>query len=63
MMSENKKEIRLGNIFNATGGNHAGMVYDKFALAPTLNAMQGGYKFAAKNSHTCVWDESHFSLT
>ena len=43
-MTNDRKEIRIGNIFNATGGNHAGMVYDKFALAPTLNAMQGGYR-------------------
>ena len=42
--TKRERERRLGNIFNATGGNHAGMVYDKFALAPTLNAMQGGYR-------------------
>jgi len=35
-------EVRIGNIFGATGGNHAGMVYDKNGLSPTLNAMQGG---------------------
>jgi hypothetical protein len=25
--------------------------------------IRGGYKFAAKNPHACVWDESRFSLT
>ena len=41
-MSEANKEIRLGNIFGATGGNHAGMVYDKYGVSPTLNSMGGG---------------------
>lgn len=36
------KEVRIGNIFGATGGNHAGMVYDKNGLSPTLNTMGGG---------------------
>ena len=35
------KEIRIGNIFGATGGNHAGMVYNQRGLSPTLNAMRG----------------------
>lgn len=43
-MSEANKEVRIGNIFGATGGNHAGMVYDKDGLGPTLNAMLGGYR-------------------
>ena len=30
------EEIRLGNIFGATGGNYAGMVYSRFGLSPTL---------------------------
>ena len=42
-MSE-ASEKRIGNIFGATGGNHAGMVYDKNGLSPTLNAMLGGYR-------------------
>lgn len=42
-MSE-ASEKRIGNLFGATGGNHAGMVYDKNGLSPTLNAMQGGYR-------------------
>ncbi len=36
------REVRLGNIFGATGGNHAGMVYDKEGLSPCLNTCQGG---------------------
>lgn len=43
-MSEANKEMRIGNLFGATGGNHAGMVYDKDGLSPTLNAMLGGYR-------------------
>ena len=43
MMHENK-ERRIGNIFGATGGNHAGMVFDKDYLAPALNAMEGGLR-------------------
>lgn len=35
-------EKRIGNIFGSTGGNHAGMVYDKNYLSPTLNSMTGG---------------------
>lgn len=37
-------EKRIGNIFGATGGNHAGMVYDKNYLAPALNTCQGGLR-------------------
>ena len=37
------KERRIGNIFGATGGNHAGMVFDKNYLAPALSTMQGGF--------------------
>lgn len=37
-------EKRIGNIFGATGGNHAGMVFDKNYLAPTLSTMQGGLR-------------------
>ena len=36
-----KHEIRLGNIFGATGGSFAGMVYAAHALAPALNTMGG----------------------
>lgn len=35
---------RLGNIFEYTGGNFAGNVYDKNGLTPALNTMQGGWK-------------------
>ena len=41
---DNGEEVRIGNIFGATGGNHAGMVYDKYGLGPTLLAMRGGYR-------------------
>lgn len=41
-MKDKNFEIRLGNIFGATGGSFAGMVYDKNGLSPTLNTMQGG---------------------
>lgn len=37
-------EKRIGNIFGATGGNHAGMVFDKNYLAPALSTMQGGLR-------------------
>lgn len=35
-------EIRLGNLFGATGGSFAGMVYDQKGLCPALNTMGGG---------------------
>lgn len=35
-------EIRLGNIYGATGGNYAGNVYDKNGIAPTINTCGGG---------------------
>ena len=38
------REKKIGNIFNATGVNHAGNVYDTDYLAPCLNAMKGGYR-------------------
>ena len=38
------REKRLSNLFGATGGNHAGWVYDIRYLAPTLNRMGGGYR-------------------
>ena len=41
-MKNTNTEKRIGNIFGATGGNHAGMVYDKKFLAPALSTMQGG---------------------
>lgn len=34
--------VRLGNIYGFDGGNYAGNVYEKDALAPTLLNMQGG---------------------
>ena len=34
-------EIRLGNIYGATGGNFAGNVYDKAGIAPTINTCGG----------------------
>ena len=37
-------EKRIGNIFGATGGNHAGMVYDQEYIAPALSTMQGRYR-------------------
>jgi len=42
-MNENK-EKRIGNLFGATGGNHAGMVFDQNYLAPALSTMQGGLR-------------------
>lgn len=41
-MVQTNIEKRIGNIFGATGGNYAGMVYDKDYLSPTLSAMTGG---------------------
>lgn len=41
-MVQTNIEKRIGNIFGSTGGNHAGMVYDKNYLSPTLNSMTGG---------------------
>ena len=43
-MKMKKHEIRLGNIFGATGGSFAGMVYAAHGLAPALNTMGGGGK-------------------
>lgn len=37
------QEIRIGNIYGATGGNFAGNVYDKKGIAPTINTC-GGWK-------------------
>lgn len=39
---QKKEEVRIGNIYGATGGNHAGMVYDKRFLSPALNTCGGG---------------------
>ena len=36
------REIRLGNIWGATGGSFAGMVYDQQALSPSITTMGGG---------------------
>lgn len=36
------QEIRLGNIYGATGGNFAGNVYNKDGIAPTINTCGGG---------------------
>ena len=33
---------RLGNLYGATGGGFAGMVYDSNEKAPALNCCQGG---------------------
>lgn len=33
---------RLGNLYGFDGGNYAGNVYEKDALAPTILNMQGG---------------------
>ena len=47
MSSSSKKtsrEKKIGNVFGATGGNHAGNVYDKNYLAPALNTMEGGWR-------------------
>lgn len=35
-------EKRIGNIYGATGGNYAGMVYDKNGIAPTVRTVSGG---------------------
>lgn len=44
MAYKNNIEIRLGNLFGATGGNYAGMVYNKIGISSTLNTAQGGYR-------------------
>ena len=44
MMKETNREKKIGNLFCATGGNHAGNVYDQEFLAPTLNTCEGGYR-------------------
>lgn len=36
------EEVRLGNIYGATGGNYAGWVYGKDGLCPTINTAGGG---------------------
>lgn len=41
-LSNRMEPVKLGNIFNYTGGNFAGNVYDKFSPAPALNTMRGG---------------------
>lgn len=38
------QEIRLGNIYGATGGNFAGNVYHEKGIAPTINTCGGGWK-------------------
>ena len=43
-MSGTNKEKRIGNIFGATGGSHAGMVYDQNYCGPTLTSMGGGLR-------------------
>ena len=35
------QEIRLGNIYGATGGNFAGNVYDENGCCPTIRAVAG----------------------
>lgn len=37
-----KKEIRIGNLYGGTGGNFAGMIYDKNGVCPALLTMSGG---------------------
>ena len=32
-------------------------------ISAQYSALKNGYKFAAKNPHACVWDESRFSFT
>ena len=40
---EDVREVKkLGNIFGATGGNHAGNVYDHDSLAPSISTCGGG---------------------
>lgn len=41
------REIRLGNIWGATGGSFAGMVYDQQALSPSITTMGGGGQTAS----------------
>jgi hypothetical protein len=43
-MNVTNKEKRIGNIFGATGGSHAGMVYDQNYCGPTLTSMGGGLR-------------------
>lgn len=38
------REIRLWNIFGATGGNHAGWIYSFKGICPTINTGGGGYR-------------------
>ena len=38
------REMKIGNLFGATGGNYAGNVYDVRYLAPCLNSMGGGMR-------------------
>ena len=33
---------KIGNIYGATGGSHAGMVYDSGGLSPSVNTCEGG---------------------
>lgn len=40
--SNRMQEIRLGNLYGATGGNYAGNVYDMNGLCPTINTCGGG---------------------
>ena len=35
-------ERRIGNLWGATGGSFAGMVYDSKYLAPSITTAQGG---------------------
>lgn len=39
---EERKEIKLGNIYGFTGGNYAGNVYDRGGISPCMSTFQGG---------------------
>lgn len=44
VVEDTNREMKIGNIFGATGGNYAGNVYDQDYLAPAINTAQGGYR-------------------
>ena len=52
------KPQRLGGVFDSEKSKHqAGSVWDKNALAPTLDTMQGGYRQPLVKDNETKWDE------
>ena len=41
-MHKSKKVKKIGNIYGATGGSFAGMIYDSIGLSPSINTGEGG---------------------